>query len=187
MLTTGVANAHARLAAAAAEASIAVNALTVQMRARPHVYPVPWHGSAECSRPPISRDANHLKTIAGADQLLADTVITFAGPGINRLHRDVLTSGARRAIPRMRLRVDSARRRITVRSNCAPLSASSLAEEVSWRGGLAAGVLRGAVDERSVLEWRPLVAAGTRPAGWDGVEARRQFVGGCLVVDPPAP
>src|SRR5712692_2671342 len=82
---------------------------------------------------------------------------------------------------------DGGRSRALAEQYCAPLSASSLFEEVSWRGGLAVGVLRGAVDEPPGLERPPLVAAGTRPAGGDGVEARRQFVGGCLVVDPPAP
>jgi hypothetical protein len=51
MTTTGVAEAHARLAATAVEASLAVTAPTTRLRAKPYAYPILWHCSAECGEP----------------------------------------------------------------------------------------------------------------------------------------
>src|SRR5580692_599594 len=54
-------------------------------------------------------------------------------------------------------------------------------------GRLAIGVLGGAVSQLPRFVRAPCVAARARPAGGNCVEARRQLVRGCLVVDPPAP
>jgi len=51
-----LAQAHARLAPQADQAAESTAALATMLRAKRHVYPLPWHCSAECGRPIHQRD-----------------------------------------------------------------------------------------------------------------------------------